>query len=318
MPAVTRRTAGARPFLKWAGGKSQLLPEIHRRLPSGLASGGITRYVEPFLGSGAVFFDVSRHYTLEEYVLMDANADLVRTYQSIRGNVEELIGVLGTMERAYQHLAPDKQQEYYYRVRDAFNEGVADGETEMDTASRVERAARLLFLNKTCFNGLFRVNSRGLFNVPFGRYTHPTICNAANLRLAARALQSATICSGDFEASGKHVDAATFVYFDPPYRPLSNTAQFTSYAASPFDDRAQHRLAVFFRRLDASGAKLMLSNSDPKNETPEDDFFEKAYAGFTIERIKAKRTINSNATRRGRINELIITNYPDTMGAPRK
>ncbi len=315
MPAINGSAVGARPFLKWAGGKSQLLPELCRRFPPALAAGGIVRYIEPFLGSGALFFHLAQAFSLREHLLLDTNPDLVLTYQTIQNRVEEVIEVLGNMEREYCALSPDGQREYYYRVRDAFNEVGARTDAGVMSMPGVVRAAQFLFMNKTCFNGLFRVNSRGLFNVPFGRHRRPTICNASNLRLVSWVLQRAEIRTADFEDSGKFVDDATFIYFDPPYRPLGGTAYFTSYAATPFNDGEQGRLAAFFRKLDARGAKLMMSNSDPKNERAEDDFFEKAYTGFTIERVKARRTINSDATRRGRIYELIITNYHHAPGA---
>ncbi len=311
MPALTNRTTKVRPFLKWAGGKTQLLPEIRKRFPSGLTTGGIKRYIEPFVGSGAVFFDVAQTCPLQEYLLLDANPDLVTAYRAIQAHVQELIDRLTDVEQHYHSLSLNNQRDYFYQTRDMFNE------RKQQQEGSTERAAQLLFLNKTCFNGLFRVNSRGLFNVPFGQYSRPTICNTQNLLLVSRVLQHAEIRAADFESCETFVDDTTFVYFDPPYRPLGGTAHFTSYAASTFDDREQQRLAAFFRNLDARGGKLMLSNSDPKNKTPDDDFFERAYAKFTIERVKARRTINSNATRRGPINELIITNYADTVDALR-
>ncbi len=299
----------ARPFLKWAGGKSQLLEAIRARLPEGIGLGKMTRYAEPFVGSGAVFFDLSHRFSFSECLLMDANDDLTRAYQVLQSFPEMLIKALTAMANEYRALSNEDRRAYFYMVRRAFNEPWQDSGCDAFGPDAVARTARLIFLNRTCFNGLYRVNSRGRFNVPFGRYDNPTICNAANLRLVSRALQGVEIRTGDFESCADFIDAHTFVYFDPPYRPLSKTAHFTSYAAHTFDDASQLRLARFFRKLDQRGAKLMLSNSDPKNENPEDDFFDRAYEGFRIERVKAARAINSNARLRGPVNELIITNY---------
>lgn len=306
----TQETVKAKPFLKWAGGKSQLLDDIRRRLPSDLQDSYITRYVEPFIGGGAVFFDLAQSYDVQHFLIMDINEDLVLAYRCIQTCVEDLITRLAAMEMAFKELSLEEQSVYYYTTRNAFNQARAGFDYEACDTRGVERTAQLLFLNKTCFNGLYRVNAKGGFNVPFGKYKNPTICPAENLRLVAHVLKKAEIRLGDFEVCESFVDASTFVYFDPPYRPLNKTANFNSYAAGAFDDASQLRLAALFRRLDAQGAKLMLSNSDPRNENPKDNFFDDAYAGFRIERVKANRMINCNASRRGEINELIITNYP--------
>jgi len=299
----------AKPFLKWAGGKTQLLDDIRSRIPLGLRGGTITRYVEPFIGGGAVFFDLSHSITFETSLLQDVNHDLILTYSCIQQDVHNLIDLLLTMEQHYNALSLGEQCEYFYHIRQKFNEGRSAIDYDSHNGDRVQRAAQILFLNKTCFNGLFRVNSKGHFNVPFGKYKNPTICNAANLERVSGVLGKAEIKLGDFESCEQYVDCQTFVYFDPPYRPLNRTASFTSYAASTFDEKEQLRLAAFFRRLDSKGAKVMLSNSDPKNEDPQDDFFDDAYSGFRIERVRATRMINCDATKRGQINELIITNY---------
>lgn len=299
----------AKPFLKWAGGKSQMLDEIWNRLPAALRKGQITRYVEPFVGGGAVFFALSKMPQLEQFLLLDSNEDLILTYRSIQTQVEPLIEQLARMEALYKTLSVSEQEKFFYKIRDSFNEG----KTRVDSCGTgfggVERAAQLLFLNKTCFNGLYRLNSKGRFNTPFGRYKNPTICPAKNLRLASQTLNKAEIRVGDFETCESFVDSYTFVYFDPPYRPLNKTAQFTSYTSSAFDEHDQRRLAALFRRLDCRGAKLMLSNSDPKNMNLDDDFFDDLYVGYSIERVKANRMINCNAGQRGEINEIIITNY---------
>ncbi len=295
-----------RPCLKWAGGKSQLLKDIRRRVPVGPWDGAITRYAEPFAGSGAVFFDLAQTCRFKASLLLDINEELISVYSCIQTEVEDLIEVLSGMERRYYTLSPAEQSACFYEIRAAFNRGVQDGVSD---SFRVRRAAQMIFLNKTCFNGLFRVNAKNQFNVPFGKHNSPRICDAKNLKRLSQALQGVEIRSGDFEACDSFVDSSTFVYFDPPYRPLSKTAEFTSYSVSGFGEQEQRRLAAFFRRLDNRGASLMLSNSDPENQDRDDHFFDELYAGYHVERVQAKRLINSKGASRGPISELIITNY---------
>jgi DNA adenine methylase len=194
-------------------------------------------------------------------------------------------------------------------VRDSFNKKKPEINFQKYDPGWVTRAAQSIFLNRTCFNGLFRMNRKGEFNVPFGRYKNPRILNKDNLNDVAALLKTTTIILGDFTRCKKFVDTTSFVYLDPPYRPLNDTSSFTSYAKDGFSDADQRRLAVFFKELDKKGAKIMLSNSDPRNEKSDDSFFDELYADYTIERVPAKRSINCNGTRRGEINELIITNY---------
>ncbi|NJN44832.1 MAG: Dam family site-specific DNA-(adenine-N6)-methyltransferase, partial [Anaerolineae bacterium] len=197
-------------------------------------------------------------------------------------------------------------------VRRDFNasRSAVDFQTQKPDLAAVKRTAQLIFLNKTCYNGLFRVNSKGEFNVPHGSYKNPTICDVENLNAVAEILQRTTILCGDFEISQKFIHSKSFVYFDPPYRPLNKTSNFTAYDVKPFDDMEQERLANFYRLLDKTGAKLMLSNSDPHNQDKKDDFFDHLYDGFKIHRVKASRMINSKSEGRGQITELLITNYP--------
>lgn len=300
--------ATARPFLKWAGGKRQLLAQIDAWLPPELKNGRIHRYVEPFIGGSAVFFHVAQRYPAREYYISDQNGDLILAYQTLQRSVEEVIALLMEMQRHYHPLARDEQEQYFYQVRAEFNQSVGRA-TTVGLPDPIRQTAQLIFLNRTCFNGLFRVNSKGAFNVPFGRYDRPTICDEGNLRAAAAVLQRAQIQHGDFEACRPYVDGHTFVYFDPPYRPLSQSASFTAYASHAFNDDEQVRLAAFYRELDGRCAKLMLSNSDPHNEDPHDRFFQRLYQGYQIHKVQANRAINSNATQRGKISELLITNY---------
>ena len=307
-PFAPHRGPKARPFLKWAGGKGQLLGQIGQHLPPGLWEGSLTKYAEPFIGGGAVFFQIANHFNVREFFISDMNQDLVLAYRTIKQQVELLLERLEEIKGLYLLLGKTGRREYYYKTRELFNQG----KTSVQEAAPEEEAvhvARLIFLNRTCFNGLYRVNSRGEFNVPHGNYRNPRICDAANLRSVSRSLRNTEIRFGDFTACRDFVDKHTFVYLDPPYRPISRTANFNSFYKKPFGDAEQKRLACFFQELGSAGAKLMLSNSDPHNENPQDSFFEDLYAGFSIHKVSANRRINSNGAKRGPITELLIANY---------
>jgi DNA adenine methylase len=290
-------TQRARPFLKWAGGKTQLLDEIDARLPNKeIESGQIDTYIEPFIGGGAVFFHIVQKYPhIRHFVLLDANEDLVNCYNAVRNSVTSVIVDLLKLEKRYLKGNESQRRDMYYRVREEFN---------------CDRSpAKLIFLNKTCFNGLYRVNRSNEFNVPFGNYKNPTICDEENLMAAATILQDTEIIAADFEESEQYASKNCFVYFDPPYRPISKTASFTSYAKGDFTEADQIRLAKLCERIKRRGVKFLLSNSDPQNEESNDCFFEKHYNGFKIDRVKAYRAINCNAEKRGAINEILVTDY---------
>jgi DNA adenine methylase len=299
----------AKPFLKWAGGKTQLLNQMEKFIPLELKHGIIQRYVEPFIGGGALFFHIALTYDLEEYIISDLNEELILSYKTIQKSVNELIDSLTRLEKTYFKMPPEKQKLFFYKTRELFNKNKAKIDYNKFSMNWVERTAQLIFLNRTCFNGLFRVNSQGFFNVPFGSYKNPTICSKHVLLAISGVLQKAIILHGDFTVSDKYINSNTFVYFDPPYRPISETSSFTSYSKGDFNDQEQDRLAEYFRKLDKKSAQLMLSNSDPKNENINDNFFDKAYNGFRIERVQASRMINCNAERRGKIAELLVMNY---------
>lgn len=303
------QTRKARPFLKWAGGKRQLLPQIDSYLPEALKTGGLQRYVEPFVGSGAVFFHVVQTYPVGDLFIADINAELILAYRTIQQEVEALIAELAEIEERYLSLSEPQRDDFYYGQRDIYNADRTAINYDSFQEAWLKRTAQLIFLNKTCYNGLFRVNSRGEYNVPFGRYKNPTICDASNLRAVSALLQRALIHYGHYSDCADIIDEATLVYFDPPYRPISATANFTAYSPHTFDDSQQLELAEFYRQLDRQGATLLLSNSDPKNIDPDDDFLEDAYKGFRIERVQARRRINRSAEKRGPINELLILNY---------
>jgi len=295
MPVIAEKSTLAKPFLKWAGGKTQLLGEIEQRLPYGLSTGEIDTYVEPFVGGGAVFFHIAQNYNdIKRFYLIDINRDLINCYNEVKTNVDALIDELRSIETAFLRKRSGRK-DFYYEIRDQFN---AD-----------RSPAKLIFLNKTCYNGLYRVNRKGEFNVPFGDYKNPTICDEENLRGVSTLLQKAKIICGDFTDSEKYIDNRTFVYFDPPYRPLSATASFTSYSKDSFSEQDQVKLAKFCRQIHSRKAKFLLSNSDPKNEDPTDHFFKDHYKGFKIDTVKAIRVINCQSSGRGQINELLITNY---------
>ena len=309
MTKQIKLVSSARPFLKWAGGKTQLLEEFSKRLPEELKTGEITKYSEPFIGGGAVFFSLNLKFSFEQCTICDANEELILTYRVIKESVEQLIEKLGILESEYLQEDEKNREFLYYEIRDAFNRRLPEINFQKYSPGWIERAARVIFLNRTCFNGLFRLNRKGEFNVPFGKYKNPEILNADNLNDVASLLKTTRIISGDFTECRKFVDDSSFVYLDPPYRPLNRTSSFTSYSRDGFSDTDQVRLLEFFKELDRKGAKIMLSNSDPRNENPADTFFDDLFSDYKIERVPAKRMINSNGARRGEINELIITNY---------
>ncbi|MDI6816748.1 MAG: DNA adenine methylase [Actinomycetota bacterium] len=301
----------AKPFLKWAGGKKQLLQEFDRFFPPELKSGQIDRYFEPFVGGGAVFFYIAQKYNLKSACLLDINKELILTYDVVKRDAENLVELLREDAEEYLSLSEDGRKEYYYKVRYDYNKMGRNFDYKDYSADWIPRAAQMIFLNKTCFNGLFRVNKKGEFNVPFGRYKNPKILDEANLRAASKLLKHTQIKLGDFNEITDAVTKKSFVYFDPPYRPISKTSNFTSYSASDFNDDAQIRLAKLYKKLSRKGTKLMLSNSDPKNNGNDDDFFERHYGDPNIHvyRVPAHRMISCNGAKRGKINELVIINY---------
>jgi DNA adenine methylase len=274
-----------------------------------MKNGEITNYVEPFVGGGAVFFYLGQRFSFDHSSIFDANEELILTYRVIKKSTKKLIHELELLESAYISKSKEDRERLFYHVRDSFNKIKPEINFHTYDPGWVTRAAQSIFLNRTCFNGLFRMNRKGEFNVPFGRYKNPKILNKDNLNDVAALLKTTTIILGDFTRCKKFVDNTSFVYLDPPYRPLNDTSSFTSYSKDGFSDTDQRRLAVFFKELDKKGAKIMLSNSDPRNEKPDDSFFDELYADYTIERVPAKRSINCNGARRGNVNELIVTNY---------
>ena len=293
-----------KPFIKWAGGKGSLIPQLRNFYPDELNEGTITKYIEPFVGGGAVLIDILQKYDIKEAYAFDINVDLINCYNIIKNNVEELIRELEIKENELKKIADEDRQLYFYDVRKEYN-SYKISENELS----IKRAVEFIFLNRTCFNGLYRVNKNGEFNVPCGKYKNPKICDKVNLRNLSKLIKNVIFKVSDYKECKMYVDNNTFVYFDPPYRPLSKTSGFTSYTKSDFNDENQKELAIYFKILDKMGAKLMLSNSNPKNIDKKDNFFEEIYEGFRINKVLAKRMINSNAKARGEISELLITNY---------
>lgn len=293
----------AKPFLKWAGGKSQLLSQLAAYLPKQIREEPFT-YVEPFVGGGAMLFYMLQHCdNIRKAVINDVNEDLILTYRTIKDDVEALIAKLDRLENDYLiFLDQEERSQIFYEIRERYNQHIGDS---------LERASQLIFLNKTCFNGLYRVNRRGQFNVPFGKYANPTICNAKLLRADSQLLQSAQveICLGDYAQTIQHIDGLTFVYLDPPYRPLDATSSFTAYAKGDFNDDDQRDLAAFCHQLSEAGCYWMESNADCSAKNPEDTFFEELYKDYRIERVYASRFINANPKKRGKLTELLIRNY---------
>ena len=299
----------AKPFLKWAGGKGQLLPRFKELYPQQIIEKKIKNYYEPFLGSGAVFFDIAQHYEIENAFLYDINEELVLTYKVVQRDISKLIDFLYRYQRNYLNLNKKKREEYFYEQRTNYNLQRFNTDYDKYSEQWIARAAQLIFLNKTCFNGLYRVNSKGEFNAPAGDYSNPTICDEYNLLAVSKILELANIKRADYRQIKSDIKDNSFLYFDPPYRPISKTSNFNSYSKQEFNDTEQIELGKLFTALSKKNIFLMLSNSDPKNIDPTDNFFDDLYKGFNIYRIPAKRMINSVASKRGTINEIVVTNY---------
>lgn len=275
--------AKAKPFIKWAGGKGQLLEQLDAYLPEDFGDRRNITYIEPFVGGGAMLFYMLQQYpNIRHAIINDVNSDLTTCYQTVKDNPEELITSLMEIQSAYNALTTEEgRKDFFLAVRDRYNEKNLDP---------LENTTKFIFLNRTCFNGLYRVNKKGLFNVPFGKYINPQICDPATIRLDSELLQRVEILTGDFEATLDHVgDGYNFFYFDPPYRPLNATSSFNSYSKEDFNDEEQIRLRDFCARLNGRlGIGWMLSNADCSAKNPEDTFFEDIYTEFATSRVIGK------------------------------
>ena len=296
----------AKPFLKWAGGKTQLISDIERTLPTEITKEKFT-YIEPFVGSGAVLFWMLNNFPkLEKAVINDINEDLINTYKTIASKPKELISILEILQNEFHNLEGNEENKklYYYQKRELYN-------TRKEEKSG--QAALFIFLNRTCFNGLYRVNSKNLYNVPMGGYKKPTICDKENILAVSNALQKVEILNGDFEQTLDYANNNSLFYFDPPYKPLSETSSFNSYAKDEFNDSEQIRLRDFCNKLDVLNHTWILSNSDVKGKNENDNFFDDLYSDFNIQRVDARRSINANPEKRGKLTELLITNQTNSQ-----
>lgn len=297
--------AKAKPFIKWVGGKSQLIEQLDALLPADFDNWNNVTYIEPFVGGGAMlFYMLQRYLNIQHAIINDINPDLATCYRTVRDNPNQLIESLRDIESAYFALQSEEgRKEFFMAVRDRYNEKNLDP---------IENTTKFFFLNRTCFNGLYRVNKKGLFNVPFGKYSNPTICDPETILKDSGLLQRVEILNGDFEGTFEYAHGNTLFYFDPPYRPLSDTSSFNDYAKEAFNDAAQIRLKEYCDRVNEAGFRFMLSNSDCKGKNEEDNFFEVLYAAYQIERVWASRSINSNPNKRGKLTEILVRNYVDT------
>jgi DNA adenine methylase len=285
-----QKRSGPRPVVKWAGGKGVLVERLVRQVPVG----PFETYAEPFAGGAALFFELARETPrrFKRAVLADLNEELITLYRVLQGDHRPLIEALGHWEQRHLLLSAEERSEHFYRVR----------EYRPGDLSPVERSARMIFLNKTCFNGLYRVNASGLFNVPYGRYAKPRILDERTLERAHAALQGVDLVLGDFREVTAELKKGDFAYFDPPYVPLSKTSSFTAYAKQPFGAKEQAALADEIRALGKRGVRAMASNaSSPETE--------RLYEGLHLRRVPAPRAINSKGDGRGHVEELIVTTY---------
>lgn len=291
-----------KPILKWAGGKSSLLDEITKRLPAYVHTHDFCM-VEPFVGGGAVsFWALSNLPHLKKLIINDYNADLINLYSVIREQPHQFMDEIQKLQWMYDQLQTlEDKKPIYYQLRDLFNER---------SQSNVVQASLFVFLNKTGFNGLYRVNKNNQFNVPIGSYKKPQLIDSHNVLKLSKKLQNVELLVGDFEQTLDYIpnDIPCIFYIDPPYRPISDTASFTAYANNEFNDDEQKRLASFCKKLNKLGYDFILSNSDPKNYDAHDNFFDELYSEFNIQRIQANRAISAKGTGRKSITELLIDN----------
>lgn len=295
----------AKPFIKWVGGKNQLIEQLDALLPADFDNRKNVTYIEPFVGGGAMlFYMLQRYPNIKRAVINDINQDLICCYQTVRDFPEELIISLQQVENEYRKLNTEElRKEYFMNVRAKYNQKNHDP---------IENTTLFFFLNRTCFNGLYRVNKSGAFNVPFGKYANPTICDIETIRADSRLLQRVEIYQGDFESTFDYAEGDTLFYFDPPYRPLSDTSSFNDYTKESFNDDAQIRLKTYCDKINKAGYLFMLSNSDCKGKDETDNFFDILYRDYAIDRVWASRNINANPNKRGKLTEILVHNYVQT------
>ena len=290
----------AKPFIKWVGGKSQLIEQLEAKLPADFDNWENVTYIEPFVGGGAMlFYMLQTHPNIKSAIINDINEDLTTCYKVVKQSPDALVESLKQIQKEYYSLQnEDARKHFFLLMRDEFN---------TKQLNPIDNTTLFFFLNRTCFNGLYRVNKAGLFNVPFGRYETPTICDPITIYADSELLQNVEILTGDYQQTLVHAKGNTLFYFDPPYRPLNNTSSFNDYAKEAFNDFAQRRLKEFCDQVETAGYKFMLSNSDCS-----DMFFDDLYAQYVIERVWASRSVNANPQKRGKLTEILVHNYQAT------
>lgn len=304
---LTSNMAKGKPFIKWVGGKGQLIEQLEALLPAAFDAWQDVTYIEPFVGGGAMLFHMLQtHSNIKSAVINDINPDLTTCYTVVRDKPTDLLDVLSELQTRYHALPDDEaRKEYFLNMRARYNtRALAD----------VELSALFLFLNRTCFNGLYRVNKSGLFNVPFGKYASPTICDRQTILADSHLLQNVEILTGDFEQTFDKMGERTLFYFDPPYRPLSATSSFQNYAKEGFNDPEQIRLKKFCDRIAEAGGSFMLSNSDCLAKDGQDRFFDELYENYEIQRVWASRSVSANASKRGKLTEILVRNFGNATG----
>ncbi|MDO5074575.1 MAG: DNA adenine methylase [Bacteroidales bacterium] len=292
----------AKPFIKWAGGKGQLLPQLMEHVNPLFTEQKELTYIEPFVGGGAMLFHMLQTYpNITKAVINDINPDLIECYKTVRDHPQELLEALAKIEESYYKIGSEEERkEFFLQQRIVFNR---------KRLPAIENTTLFLFLNRTCFNGLYRVNKKGEFNVPFGRYGSPKICDPETILADSRLLQNVEILRGDFEATFEQATEHTFFYFDPPYRPISLSSSFTDYAKEVFNDESQLRLKRFCDRVTTAGHSFMLSNSDSKDIETGLSYFDQLYQEYSIHRVYASRNVNAIGSRRGKITEILVCNF---------
>lgn len=278
----------AKPFVKWVGGKGKLIPDLENFFPK-----KFNNYFEPFVGGGALFFYLTQSRSIPSASINDINPKLIITYNEIKNNPKKLILLLKKIELKYKKLSQEKQKIFFYEIRGKYNKNNLD---------KLNTTAYLIFLNKTCFNGMYRENSKGEYNIPFGDQKNPTICDEENILAVSKCLKNTEITNLSFEKAVNKCKKGDFVYFDPPYYPINTTSNFTGYSKSTFGQKQQEKLADVFKKLAKRGCFVMLSNS---NTT----FIKDLYKNFHINYLDAARSINSKGSKRGKIKEIVVTNY---------
>ena len=298
-----------KPFIKWAGGKTELLPVLEENLPQQIRENKeIDTYIEPFVGAGAFFIYLASNYKFNKIIINDVNHKLINVYKVIKESYDELIKDLLCMREEYLSYSEEEKKEMYLRIRDEFN--------DWENTNKIKQAANFIFINKTCFNGLYRENKKGGYNVPWGKHQNPSIFDEEQLKNISKLLNlkneagedKVTILCGNYKGVDKYITQNTLVYMDPPYRPITESG-FTAYNKGGFNDDSQIELANFFKQISDRGAYSMLSNSDPKNFDENDEFFDDLYSDFNINRVYASRMINSKGSGRGKVSEILVTNY---------